>query len=308
MISILTATVPIFTIIAIGYGLFRSGILPKDGVRSLGAFVLVVALPALVFKSLSQRNFVEILNPTYLLAFGIGSFLAAFVVFMVGRFALKRDVTGAAIMALGAAGANTGFVGYPIAAIIVGPQAVVALALCMLVENLLTIPILLAVAEAGQGEGKRPLALIGQSLKALGKNPLILAIVAGVFASVIQLRLPAPLEKSIDMLAGASAAVALISIGGALANLNVARRLDGLALVVFGKLVLHPGFVALTLLALPPLATDLKRALLIIAAAPMMTIYPLLGGRFGKGSMAAAALLVATVLSFLTMSVVIALI
>lgn len=308
MLSVLSATLPIFTIIAIGYGLFRSGILPRDGVRALGAFVLTIALPALIFKSLSQRSFVDIINPTYLLAFGLGTSAVAIIVFVTARYWLRRDVSGAAIMALGAAGANSGFVGYPIAALIVGPSAVVALALAMLIENLLTIPVLLAVAEAGQSGGKRPGALIWGSLKALAKNPMILAILCGVGASVIGFRLPGPLEKSVDMMAAASAPVALVSIGGALASIGMARRFDGIALVVFGKLVLHPAMIAAALLALPPLADDLRRAMLIIAAAPMMTIYPLLGARFGQGVMTAAALMVATILSFLTMSAVIALI
>lgn len=308
MLSVFTATLPIFTIIAVGYALFRSEILPKEGVRALGAFVLTVALPALVFKSLSRHSFGEIINPTFLLAFGIGTAGVAISVFAIGHLVLKRDTTAAAIMALGAASANSGFVGYPIAAIFVGPQAVVALALCMLIENLLTIPILLAVAEAGQGKGQPAGEIARNVARSLLKNPLIIAIVAGALASITGFHLPGPIEKSVDMLSGASAAVALISIGGALSQLSMGRRLEGLALVVFGKLVLHPAFVALALLALPPLQADLRRALLIIVSAPMMTIYPLLGARFGQGSQAAAALLVATALSFLTMSAVIALV
>lgn len=308
MLAVLSATLPIFTIIALGYGLFRSGLLPKDGVRALGAFVLVVALPALIFKSLSQRAFSEIINPTFLIAFALGTGVTALLVLLIGRLVLKRDLTGAAIMALGASGSNSGFVGYPIAALIVGPSAVVALALAMLIENLLVIPLLLALAEAGQGDRKSLLRRILDAVLALAKNPMILAIVAGIAGSLTGFRLPDPLEKSVDMLAAASAPVALVSIGGALASLGMARRFDGIALVVTGKLLIHPAAVAGVLLLLPPLPDDLRRAMLVIAAAPMMTIYPLLGARFGLGMLTAAALMVATILSFLTMSAVIALI
>jgi len=307
MLSVLTATAPIFLIIGLGYALFRSGLLPQEGVRAFGAFVLMVALPALIFKSLSQRAFVEILNPAFLAAFAAGTLGTALVVFLAARYGLKRDLSGAAIMALGAAGANSGFVGYPIAALVVGPPAVVALALCMLVENLVTIPLLLAVAEAGRDPERGLRAAFATSLKALGQNPMILAIAAGALASVIGLRLPGALEKSVDMLAAASAPVALVSIGGALAQLRLSRRQDGIALVVFGKLALHPAAVFVALMLAPGLDSDLRRAMLIIAAAPMMTIYPLLGARFGQASQTAAALLVATILSFLTMSAVIAL-
>lgn len=307
MIDILTAILPIFILIAIGFALFRNAILPAEGVRALGAFVLTIALPALVFKSLSRQGFAEILNTTYLLAFGLGTAGVALVAFAVGKWLLKRDTTASAIMALGASAGNSGFVGYPIAALVVGPPAVVALALSMLVENLFIMPVLLAIAEGGQGTGQKPGAVARMIIRSLLRNPLILAIVAGIVASYFGLRLPAPLEKSVDMLAGASAAVALISIGGALAQLRLGHKFEGLPVVVFGKLVLHPALVALLLLFLPPLDPKLKLALMIIASAPMMTIYPLLGARFGQGSQAAAALLVGTVLSFFTMSAVIAL-
>lgn len=308
MLAILSATGPIFIIIAMGYGLFRSGLLPKEGVRVLGGVVLNVALPALIFSSLARRNFTDIWNPTYLAVFAAGTLGTALIIFVISRYAFRQPLTAASIMALGSASANSGFVGYPIAALVVGPPAVVALALCMLIENFISIPLLLMLAEAGTNPDRKPSAVLRSSLAAVLRNPLIIAIAAGAVASILQLRLPGPLEKSVDMLAAASAPIALISIGGALANLSMSRRVGGLALVVFGKLVLHPLLVFLCLRMAPPLDPALSRAVVIFACAPMMTIYPLLGARFGLGQQTASELLVATVLSFLTMSAVIALV
>lgn len=52
----------------------------------------------------------------------------------------RQGVSRSAIMALGVSVSNSGFVGYPIALTVLGEQAAVALALGMLVENLLMIP------------------------------------------------------------------------------------------------------------------------------------------------------------------------
>lgn len=307
MSAVLSATLPIFTIIAIGYGLVRSSLLPKDGARALGTFVLVVALPALIFTALSRRAFSEIIEPVYLIAFGIGSLGTALIVLAIARLAMQRPLTEAAIMALGAAGANSGFVGYPIAAAVIGQKAAVALALSMLIENILIIPLLLGLAEAGQARGRGLAQAALASLTGLFRNPMVLAILAGLGASVSGLRLPAPLERSVDMLASASAPVALISIGGALAGLTIRRGLGSMALVVGGKLILHPALVVGALALLPPLADDLHKGMIIIAAAPMMTIYPLIGARFGLGERTAAALFTATIAAFITMSVVLGL-
>ena len=48
---------------------------------------------------------------------------------------------------MGLCASNSAFVGYPIALQLFGPAASVALALCSLVENLLVMPLSLALAE-----------------------------------------------------------------------------------------------------------------------------------------------------------------
>jgi malonate transporter len=73
------------------------------------------------------------------------------------------------------------------------------------------------------------------------------------------------------------------------------------------KLVLHPLCVLLAIFALPlvglaPLEQDLGRAALLMAAMPMMSVYPILAHAYGYEERSAAALLVTTVASFFTLS------
>jgi predicted permease len=75
MIDILAITAPIYIIILIGYLLTRFGLFAKTDIRGFGKFVVNVALPALLFKALSERHFAEIINVSYLLAYATGSFL-----------------------------------------------------------------------------------------------------------------------------------------------------------------------------------------------------------------------------------------
>ena len=51
--------------------------------------------------------------------------------------------------------------------------------------------------------------------------------------------------------------------------------------------------------------SGLMAAGIILASAPMFTIYPIIGERFGLGGLCAAALVAATVVSFATMTLVI---
>ena len=51
--------------------------------------------------------------------------------------------------------------------------------MCMLVENLLMIPLTLVMADSGHASGGKWHRLLAQSLAQLARNPVILAIVGG---------------------------------------------------------------------------------------------------------------------------------
>ena len=66
--------------------------------RTLGAFVITFALPALIFASLARRPIAEIANAGYLAAYGGGSLIAYFLLFALARWQGKT-LTGAAVHA-----------------------------------------------------------------------------------------------------------------------------------------------------------------------------------------------------------------
>ena len=72
------------------------------------------------------------------------------------------------------------------------------------------------------------------------------------------------------------------------------------------KLLIHPLLVALMLWLLPPFDPELELAALLIAAMPMMSIYPIIGGNYGYGSQCASILILTTALSFVTVTVLLA--
>jgi hypothetical protein len=174
--------------------------------------------------------------------------------------------------------------------------------MAMIVENIVMIPLALVLAEGSGNEGKTLATVVRDVTRRLVGNPLIIAIVAGVLFSLSGLKLPAPLFRVVDMLAMASGAVALFVVGGTLVGLRVRGLLSDVRRIVFGKLILHPAAVFVALLFVPAIDPNLKKAMLIFASAPMITIYPLLGLSYGQEDVCAASLMVATTLSFVTIS------
>ena len=302
MHNTLAITGPIYIVIAIGFAARRAGLFSGPDMRVLGRFVVNFALPALLFTALSQRSLADVLDARYLGAYAIATVTVLLGAAAIARFAQKKSVPKSVLIGVGMAFSNTGFVGYPIVLQILGPPAAVALAMCMIVENVLLLPLALALAEMGSTDEQGWQRTLLQSFAGLGRNPMLLAIVAGLAVSLLGLHLSEPLVRTINMLAMASTAVALFVIGGSLFGLEVRSVLSDAATVAIGKLVLHPLAVFAMLLALAPVDPKLRMAAVIYASMPMLSIYPILAQRYDEEGFCAAALLIATLLSFFTVS------
>ncbi|MGR1217434.1 AEC family transporter [Metapseudomonas otitidis] len=298
MLQILAITAPIFILIGLGFLSARFGLVTQVQAQGMGRFVITFALPALVVHALLQRPLGEVLDLGYLLAYGLGSQLVFWGGLLFTRLVRGEPLSASAITALGMSVSNSGFIGYPIVALVVGPTAGVALALNMLVENLLMIPLALGLAEMGQQGGSRLRDALRDTFLRLLRNPVIIGISVGLLLALLEVRLPAVPARVVDMLASASAPVALFVIGASLLGLRAGGLLADVAQLSLGKLVLHPLVVLLCFQLLPTTDPMLKVAGVLFASAPMMSIYPILGQRFGQEGRCAAALAACTVLAF----------
>ena len=302
MFDILAITVPIYVAIALGYGLTRWGVFAKTDMRAFGTFVVKVAMPALLFNALSQRSLSDILNSEYVAAYALASLITLVLSVTWALKVLKTTRSMSACMGLGMTCSNSGFVGYPIALLSLGPIAGVSLALNMIVENLIIIPLMLAWAETGSGQQRWHQIFI-QTLKGMLKNPMIWGIVLGFAFSWFSIQLPASLSRAVTLFAQASGALSLFVIGGSLVGLPVRGMESRVAQITFGKLIVHPLVMWAVLTWLIPISDPvLRTAVLLTCAMPIMGIYPILTQKHGHDGLSAAALLVTTMASFVTLN------
>lgn len=311
MLDILAIVSPIYIIIFLGYATTRAGLFGKGELLTFGKFVIKLALPALVFNAVAQRHIADIVVPGYLLAYTAGALAMLGGAYLVGRKAAGLDHQQALLHAMGMCSSNSSFIGYPILLLALPSVATTALALNVVVENVVILPLLLVLLEtsvrrAGEGKGGWRSALKTTSWQ-LARNPLVAALLAGLAVSLLELPLPAPLGRSITMFAQTSGALAVFVIGGTLAGLPMRGVALKVAPIALGKLVMHPLAVALAVACLPlvgmaPLAPELRNAAILMAAMPMMSIYPILALPYGFAERSAAALVLATVGSFATLS------
>ncbi|MGP6089988.1 AEC family transporter [Antarctobacter jejuensis] len=312
MLDILSITGVIFVLILTGYLTVRLGAFAASDMVVFGKFVVTLALPALVLRAVTSRPLAEIANPGYLGAFLLGSLLVFALAYLWSRQLTHAAPATSTFRAMGMSCANSGFVGYPVMLMALPEIAAPALAMNMIVENLVFIPLTLICAEHARRDegsaGRIALRIAGR----LARTPVIIALFLGLVISASGLALPGILARAIDITAASSAALSLVVIGGTLVGLSVHSVNARVLFVAMGKLVLHPLAVALSLLIMALLGfavtdPDLAAAAVIMAAMPVMGIYPILAQRYGEGQEAALTMFVMTILSFVTITVTLAL-
>ena len=127
----------------------------------------------------------------------------------------------------------------------------------MLVENLLLIPLLLALMDAASGAGHWR-AVVRGAAAGLLRNPMVLGLSAGLLVSLLGLPLPAVADRTVGLFAQASAAVSLFVIGDRYFPMRPRGILADVAPTVLHLLGLPQPEVmtGVSLVALPLEATD----------------------------------------------------
>jgi len=302
--EILGITGAIYLTIAIGYFSVKTGIFVRSEMQVFGRFTINFALPALLFNSLSRLALGEIFNWQYLITYAVGTLFMVILGLLWNLKIQGHKISYSSVLTMGMSCSNSGFVGFPVILMTLGSAvAGVTIALNMIVENLLIIPLLIALAESEDSSGKWYEA-VKQSLKGVIKNPMIWGISLGLLVSAMEFQLPRHIGRFVDLFSASSSALSLFVIGGSLVGI----KLDGVRSTVlqtsFGKLIVHPLIMLGLMLTVLPIADpNLRISLLLTASMPMFGIYTVLAQRFGHETISAASLLATTILSFFTLSI-----
>ena len=307
--ALFSATLPILILAAIGFTIARAGLFSPQDFSTLGRFVVMLALPALLFRTMAELPVAEIIEPGYILAYLGGTLFVIATGYCSWRLFGNAPGDVAAIRTMGMACPNSGFVGYPLMLLSFPAIAGKVLALNMTVENLVVIPLLLALAESGRQKGPGALATLKKTIVELARNPMIIGLLGGFAWSLSGFALPEVIRHPVDMLAAASGAISLIVIGGMLARSEISSWNVPVLLTISGKLLFQPLAVVfmlmvVTALGFPVTDPDLRKALVISGAISVMGIYPLLSLRYGLAESSAVVLAGSTVASFVTLNVV----
>ncbi|MBD3219611.1 AEC family transporter [bacterium] len=296
--EILDTVLPVFLVIGLGAFLRARGFLDAVVRRALTRLVFYVSAPALLIVSTADTPVTESLNPRVL-----GAVIAVTVVTAFVTYALSFRTAPArrGVIAQGAHRSNMVFMGLPILAYAQGDAAVgaagVLIGVMVVVYNALAV-VLLSLPH-GRGDGglaRRGLAAVGE----MGRNPLIIGCVVGLFLAVANLPIPLMLDRALGLVGRTALPLALLTVGADLDFRDLRGDVVSTGAVALVKLIVYPGLVALALLALGLRGPALAAPVLLMASPTAVVSFVMAREMRGDHRLASSIVIGTTLASLVT--------
>jgi len=305
--NVVALTSPLFLLAGLGYALVRWAGWPKSVADALTQFVFAVAVPALLFRLMSDFSRLPPVDARLLIAY-FGGCLAVFALGRLLAFQLFRmDGAAQSVFAVGGIFANTLLLGIPVAKVTLGDAAIPVVSL-VLVFNSLVLWTLVTVSVEWARTGQVSLAGFAGTAINVVTNPVVASILAGTAWGWAGIPLPGVADRTLDLVGQAAVPLSLIALGMGLAEFGVREAWRESAAICVLKLAVQPivVYALARLLDLPPLETQ---AVVLLAAMPVGANVYLMAREFGAlpGAIAAS-LVISTALAAFTTPVVVMLI
>ena len=232
MLLVISALLPVFTVIVLGYYLRHSSLLDESAWRGLENLCYFVLFPVLLVKTLAVADIgsAEIVRFSGALLFAIFTMTGLLLLlypllhryFNVSRAAFSSLVQGATRW--------HGFIALSIVGLLLGDVGVAYLAVTMaVIIPPLNIINIIVLAHYGEIENN-----LLQVLGKLVKNPFIIACALGAFLNITGLGLAPLLYNIADIIGSGALGLGLLAVG---AGIHLSGIRDHRGLVVFGALL-----------------------------------------------------------------------
>ncbi len=297
MLTVVEIVAPVFALVVLGYGATRLGWFAQSSAEGVARFVFNFAVPALLFRSMATMQVFET-APWHLWA---SFFIAAFLVYGIGLFlglrAFARTYPGAVITGMGSAFGNVVLLGIPLNLRVLGEAGSLPTFLIIAIHSLTLMAVTTVLLESGRGAGRGLIATLGEVLRGLASNPLVMGLVAGLVWNAAGLRLPGPLDDFLRLLQGAVTPCALFALGATLAAYGVRGRLIQSFTVTGLKMIAMPVVVWLLATRVFHLDPVWTVAAVLMAAQPTGVNMYLFANRYDVGQAIASTTIFVSTLS-----------
>ncbi|MCC7043757.1 MAG: AEC family transporter [Acidobacteria bacterium] len=305
--SVLANTLlPLILLIGLGATLSRIRFLGQQFAADLNKLAFWIALPALLFRSAAGASEATAATWWLLGVMLLGTLGVSLLGWAWSRF-LGIPVAGQGTFVQSAFRGNLAFIGIPVlaASVVDAPESirvpvlasgVIVMALTMAFYNVLAV-IVLQASRPGGGAGA--VALV----RPIATNPLLLAGLSGLGLALAGVRLPAFVDRTLEVLGGAAVPIALLCIGGSLTTTRFVGRRSWIVSAALFKVAVSPLVIG-SLVWLAGLGRmEMRIALVFASTSTAAAAYVMARQMEGDESLASGSIALSTVLSAISLAV-----
>ena len=294
--NVIGAALPVFILLAMGFGFRRIRVLTREADDSLLKLVIRVLYPCLYLDYVvgnpalsGGRNLISAPAVGFLTVFG--GFLVAYA---GGRLLGFKVGKGLRTFSFCSGIYNYGFIPIPLILTLFADRGTMGV---LLVHN---VGVEIAIWTAGvvllSGELK------GKAIRNMANPPVLALIVAlAINASGLDSQIPGWLSTTISMLAACCVPIGILLAGDLVADLLTEEKLLADAPVLFGSIAVRLGLLPFFFLAmaafLPGISTELRQVMIVQAAMPAGIMPIVLARHYGGDTGVAVRIVIGTTLA-----------
>lgn len=290
-LSVILEVAVILLLILVGYFTVKKGMFTKESLGSITSFLLYIITPCLIVSSFLSAESGKLDGWTLLLAVVLPA-LSIVISIAVSYLFFRREPLGRRrVLRFSTVFCNVGFMGIPLVEGIVGSEGVLYGSFFIAVFNIFC----WTYGYVMMGGGK-------VRLKALLLNPGVIGIAIGLPLYLLDVPVPALIERPIELISALNTPLAMIVVGGYIAQVKLRAFVSDLAVYKMAvlRLVVAPLlYLALVWLLRPD--ETLLMSTVIQAATPVAANCVLFAVQYGSDAeLASKSVAVSTALSVVT--------
>ena len=299
---VLNSLFPIFVLLLLGQMLKVKGLTNDDFLRTADRLIYFLCFPVMLFWKIGGASFDGGIDWLFVVA-GVAPFLTMFLLSTLVIYVCKVRSFQAGSFSQSCYRFNT-YIGVAVVLNSLGTEGIkyfgLLIGFVIPLVNLFAVAVLIWFSD-GKLKSKQRFFIIA---KAILSNPLILGCVAGVLYSQAIGHFPVFIDNSLALVSMVALPLALISIGGSLTFKGVRENLKLSLLGASLKLLIFPMIGYLFFYLFGVTGIPLKVGLIFFALPTSTAIYVLSSQLQSDTELASSAIVLSTLLSFLSLSAV----
>ena len=299
LVFALNATIPLFIMIALGYFLKRVHILTDGFLAAANKFNFTITLPVLLFTDLASKNFKETFDLKFVLFCAGSTTIGFFAAWILAKIFMKnKNNVGEFVQACYRS--STAVLGLALIPNIYGSTGMAGMMVLGAVPlyNVYAVIVLQTESPINKKGEKN----IQRALKGIVTNPILIGVILGLVASLINIKFPTIIDTSLNYVARIATPLAVICIGGEFSFQNAFKSIKTSSLAAFVKIVLLPAvFVPIAILM--GFTTEKLVAILVMLAGPTTPSCFIMAKQYGyDGTITSSAVVLTTLFSSVTLT------